>query len=618
MKIKQTAAGLFVAGFAAGAACAQLSPLAITVSRDGKTLFVAEATARQVVFFDLAARKVRATVAVPDQPTGQALSADGARLYVTCAAPASKVAIIDTAKARVLETLRAGHTAGGPELSPDGKTLFVCNRFDGDVSFLDLATKKEMGRVKVLREPVSAAITRDGKYLLVANHLHDGRADADVVAAAVSVIDVAARKVARNIGLPNGSGALEEIRISPDGKYAVVTHVIARYQMPTTQLDRGWMHTNAISLIDLGKLELVNSVLLDGVAHGAANPWGLDWTADGKTLVVAHSGIHELSLIDFPALLARLARLPAKADVKEAVMVSTSRVQADVPNDLAFLLGVRELVALPKSDRGPRGVAIAGTRAYTANYYSDTLSVVDLAAPVRRADSLPLGEKRAMSRVRKGEFYFHDANLCFQGWQSCASCHPNEARTDALNWDLLNDGLGNPKNSKSMLYAHRTPPAMSMGERDTAETAVRAGITNILFTEQPEEVPLAIDEYLKSLRPAPSPYLVNAQLSQSALRGRALFNDVTVGCAKCHPAKSLYTDMKPHDVGTTGRFDKGNEEFDTPTLIENWRTAPYLHDGSAATMLDVLTGRNPQDKHGKTKPLTKGQLADLAAYVLSL
>lgn len=58
--------------------------------------------------------------------------------------------------------------------------------------------------------------------------------------------------------------------------------------------------------------------------------------------------------------------------------------------------------------------------------------------------------------------------------------------------------------------------------------------------------------------------------------------------------------------------------FDTPTLIELWRTAPYLHDGSAATLRDVLTTANPDDKHGKTSHLTADQLNDLIAYLLSL
>ncbi len=55
-----------------------------------------------------------------------------------------------------------------------------------------------------------------------------------------------------------------------------------------------------------------------------------------------------------------------------------------------------------------------------------------------------------------------------------------------------------------------------------------------------------------------------------------------------------------------------------PTLVELWRTAPYLHDGSAATLRDVLTTANQDDQHGKTSHLTADQLVDLAEYLLSL
>jgi YVTN family beta-propeller protein len=593
-----------------------LSPAALAAAPDGKTLFVACATANRVAVFDVAAGKVARTVEVPASPTGVALSADGAQLFVTCAAPESQVCVVDVAQGKVVSTLAAGHTAMAPVLSPDGKTLFVCNRFNDDVSFLDLAAKKETRRVKVPREPVAAAVTKDGRFLLVANLLHNGPADADYVAATVSVIDVAAGKVVKELQLPNGSGVLNDIQVSPDGKYAVVTHLLGRFHLPTTQLERGWMNTNAKTIIDLAKMEVVNTVLVDNVDSGAANPWGIAWSADSKTVVIAHAGMHEISVINFPALLAKLAKLPAKMEEgKTYDYNAASRVQADVPNDLSFLVGVRTRLRLPPGDRGPRAVVLLGTKAYVANYFSDTLAVVDVASDYPRWQSIPLGPKPQMTKVRQGEFYFHDAGICFQGWQSCASCHPGDARVDALNWDLLNDGIGNPKNNKTLLLSHKTPPAMSMGVRDSAETAVRSGIKHILFTVQPEEVPAAMDEYLKSLKPVPSPRLVKGEFSVAANRGRKVF--LEAGCAACHPPP-LYTDLKHYDVGTTGRFDRGDKEFDTPTLIEMWRTAPYLHDGSAATVHDVLTTHNKNDRHGKTSHLSKDQLHDLAEFLLSL
>ena len=132
------------------------------------------------------------------------------------------------------------------------------------------------------------------------------------------------------------------------------------------------------------------------------------------------------------------------------------------------------------------------------------------------------GRPADLSAVRRGEMLFNDATLSFQGWQSCASCHSDDARVDGLNWDLLNDGLGNPKNTKSLVWAHRTPPAMSTGVRDDAAAAVRSGLSHILFAVPSDDVATALDCYLRSLEPLPSPRLVDGQLSPAARRGEAL------------------------------------------------------------------------------------------------
>jgi len=49
-----------------------------------------------------------------------------------------------------------------------------------------------------------------------------------------------------------------------------------------------------------------------------------------------------------------------------------------------------------------------------------------------------------------------------------------------------------------------------------------------------------------------------------------------------------------------------------------WDTGPYLHDGSAPTLFEVLTTRNPNDQHGVTSSLTSAQRADLVAFLLSI
>ena len=60
------------------------------------------------------------------------------------------------------------------------------------------------------------------------------------------------------------------------------------------------------------------------------------------------------------------------------------------------------------------------------------------------------------------------------------------------------------------------------------------------------------------------------------------------------------------------------KKFDVPTLREVWRTSPYMHDGRAVTIYEVIKTHNPQDKRGNTSTLTDDQIRDLAEYVESL
>jgi cytochrome c peroxidase len=288
--------------------------------------------------------------------------------------------------------------------------------------------------------------------------------------------------------------------------------------------------------------------------------------------------------------------------------------RAALSGDLAAMHVAKALTRIPMPGAGPRGVAVSpdgGTVAATL-FYAGQLALMDAKSSTLRVVSV--GAQPVESEARKGERFFHDATLCYQHWMSCATCHP-DARADGFNWDLINDGIGNPKNAKSMVWADRTPPMMSTGIREDMPRAGRAGFRFILFREPAPGESEAVMAYLRTLSPAPSPFLVEGKFSEKALRGVKVFQ--RAGCAECHPAP-LFTDLKLHDVGTSHELDREVKQFDTPTLVEMWRTAPYLHDGSAATMEEVLMKYNPKDAHGKTSDLSKEDLADLVEYALSL
>jgi len=589
---------------AAGQPETYLGPCAVVASEDAKTLYVANADARHVAWVELPGGKVIRRVDVPAEPTGVALTPDGTKLIVTCAAPKSTVVVIDAASGRTIAAIPAGHTAMGPTITPDGKRLYVCNRFNHDVSVIDLATGKEVTRVVAVREPVAAAITPDGKAVLVANHLPNSRTDApfvDPVASFVTVINTQTNETTA-IKLPNGSNGLRGLCVSPGGKYAYVTHIVANFELIPTQVDMGWTNVNVISVIDMQQKKVVSTVGLDELDMGAGNPWGVACTADGKSICVSHAGSHELTVIDASALL------------RELVQIYMTPLVGAIPEDPRWGTDLRRRIKLP--GKGPRSLVVLGSKAYVAEFFSDSLAVVDLKAKGDgQTSTIALGPKPQPTVRRRGQLLFSDATICYQHWQSCASCHP-DGRTDALNWDLLNDGAGNPKNTKSMILAHKTSPAMAEGVRPTAEAAVRAGIAHILFSDRPEEEAAAIDEYLRSLEPVPSPHLVDGRLSPAAERGKKLFESNRVGCHKCHPAP-LYTDLKMHNVGTRSPYGF-SDRFDTPTLIEVWRTAPYLHDGRYMTIKELIV----KDKHGKSRgrvdKLSKPEIDDLVEFVLSL
>jgi YVTN family beta-propeller protein len=620
-------AGFIIAGLLAGfklqAEPEYLSPTAMAASRDGRILFIACATANRVMFFDAKLGQVSGSINLPSSPTGLALTADGNILYVTCAAPESQVCVVNVARRKIAEIISAGHTAMSPVLGLDEKTLYVCNQFNNDISVIDLAARRETGRIAVQREPVAADITRDGKYLLVANHLSVDRSDSKSAAAVVSVIDLAAGRTVKELDLPVGSEMLKDLRVSPDGKYAVLTHIFCNYDLPTRRVELGLINANAMTIISLANIEPLCTFLLDTPYRGAGNPWGIAWSADSSTLVVAHAGTHEVSVIDFPALLAGLPNYPKQnypTNASTAVLKFVPHYEDEELNDgLPFLVGARQRIKLPSGNLGPRAIVVSGHTVYTANYFSDDLSAIDLTAPQLQAVSIPLGAKRKMTAARKGEFYFHDATICYQDWESCSSCHPGGGRVDALNWDLASEGPGHPKNTKSILLADKTEPLETSETGVTRmganmETAVRVAIKTLLFTNPPEEVAVDMDQYIKSLKPVPSPYLVHGGLSPAAQRGKVVFNQA--GCVQCH-VPGLYSDRRWHDVGTVTRYDT-SPEFCTPTLIEAWRTAPYLHNGSAATIRDVLTTCNPKDgTHGDVSGLSSEEIDDLCAYVLS-
>jgi DNA-binding beta-propeller fold protein YncE len=600
----------------------------VAFSPDGKLLAASDHTAGCVAVLDGADGKVLRQVALKGAPAGIAWSAQGDRLYVA-ELGAGSVAEVDAQAGKVVRRLPAGPRVAAVALAPKLNVLLAANSALHSVSVVDLADAKEKARIEVLYEPRHITVTPDESLALVANLLPLGNATDATHSVCISVLDLKALKKVKDIKLPSGCTLLRSVVVSPDGKWAYAVHTLGRFTLPTTQLDRGWINTNAVSVIDMTRQEHYATCLMDRLTEGAADPWGLVIAQDGKTAWTTLAGVHQLGKLDLESLhlLMEGKDIPKDKPTPDGAPRHLSAIWQDIKkdpskrallcNDLAALYGAALLIRTRLDCKGPRGLSLSpdGKRLAAAAYYTGSVLLIE-ADSGKVLASVPLGEQPKMDSVRRGEMIFHDATYCFQHWLSCSTCHP-EGRADALNWDLLNDGIGNPKNSKSMVWSHQTPPTMARGVRSDYTVATQAGFRFILFREPaPEEVE-SVKDYLRSLQPARSPHLgPDGKLTADAQKGKAIYESAKAACTTCHPAP-LYTDLKMYDVGTRGELDRV-DAFDTPTLIELWRTAPFLHDGAAKNLREVLTTSNKGDKHGTTSHLTQEQIDQLVEYLLSL
>jgi YVTN family beta-propeller protein len=580
------------------------SPCEVAYAPDGAQLAVADRTAQSVVIMDPATGAVVRTIPVAGEPRDLVWHGTN-RLFVS-ENSAGTVAELDSRTGETLRRLPVGPKPSGLALVPGKQLLVVADRGLNQVSLVDLAAGQTRREVSVAREPVYVAVTPDETLALVVNHLPHGDARNPDHAASISLVHLDSMAEVDHVKLPPGATAVQRLVCAPDGRWAYVLHLLGRAFLPTTQLSRGWVITSAMSIIDLQSKQVYATVLFDQTVDGAADPWGLAVSPDGRTLWASFAGVHEGGRLDLAGL--------------HALLASNATLRASLHYDLTTLYNSNLLQRIPVPAVGPRGITLApgGLQLAVAAYFSGQVLLLDTNAQVTAA--VALGSQPAADAVRRGEQLYFDASGCYQRWLSCNSCHPG-ARADGLNWDLMNDGFGNPKNTKSMLYATQTEPAMWTGIRANAMVGVQAGFKFIEFQAHPQQDYDDIHTYLSALQPESSPYWVNGRLTPDAVQGKAIFESAQARCLECHRPDYFYAHTNKYDVGTRHEADWTANDltgYVPPPLEELWRTGPYLHDGSAVTMRDVLTTFNEEDRHGVTSHLNANQIDQLAAYLLQI
>ncbi len=496
------------------------------------------------------------------------------------------------------------------------------------VKVVDLSNGRINYTIDLPSLPWDIQIVPGQNMVLVANQIPANPANGPQSTTGITLIDLDTKNKIRDILLPHGSSNLRHLEISANGKWAYGVHTRGKTAIPTSQLENGWVNTNMLSIIDLENREWYTTVILDQMKKGAANPWDVVYNEGDGSLLVSLEGVNELATVSICGLHGYLegGKMPPNLMKNMAEAYTQYNVWEEIKNhpckrtmlmDQISALYAARLIEREKIPlQAPRGMDLSGDGELLAiaGYYSGAICLQDMKNGEVRLISL--GEQSEPDQVREGEIWFHDATTSLESWLGCATCHPH-GRNDGLNWDLLNDGIGNPKNTKSLVLSEQTPPVMWSGVRARAKIAVVAGFHFINFYEATEEKIEAVKAYIASLSPEKSPYAklqeTDETYRKSIERGKTLFTDR--GCMECH-TPPLYTDKNTYEFKVAD--ERGINKFDVPTMTELWRTGPFWHDGRKQTLEAVMKDPDLSPCGGAAGDLNKQDLEDLSNFLLSL
>jgi DNA-binding beta-propeller fold protein YncE len=587
-----------------------VSPGALEVSPDGKTLYALSVGMDRLLELGLPDGALRREVALPGRPLGLSLSRDGRRLALSIR-NRDLVWVLDTETLERVAELPAGSMPLGLALSPEGDRVYVANGFEHNVWLMDVA---EAGRSAALlsgREPYAVDLSRDGRMLAVGNRLIQPVGPGVVPWSEVTLIDplkgrVLDRRVLESAHLTEG------VAVSSDGSFALAATSRIRNVIPITQVARGGIMNTALVYVDTAPGGRTVQLPLDEVNRYYADPVGVVITPDDGLAFVAHAGANIVSAVDLVAL-------------RSLVSEATEAELRDMPEHLGLF--ERYVVARIPTSHTPEEMAVSpdGRELYVSERLGDSIAVVDIARleVVRRID---LNGPQELTAERRGERVFSNASGTFQGQFSCRSCHP-DGHTDGVVWDFDIDGMGrNPVVTRSLRGIKDTAPFKWNGKNPSLFVQCGPRFAMVLTRADPfpEDMLSDLVAFIESI-PFPTRRIPDNDL-EAVARGKEIFDRTETKdghpiakkdrCGTCH-RPPLFTDRLKADIGSVGPLDTV-AAYDTPQLMDVVSHPPFLHDGRAQTLEEIWTVHSPDDTHGITNDLSKVELNDLVSYLRTL
>ena len=270
-----------------------------------------------------------------------------------------------------------------------------------------------------------------------------------------------------------------------------------------------------------------------------------------------------------------------------------------------------------------------GKLLYVAEMLNDNIGVINTES-LQKVSSIDLGGPRRITVARRGRRLFNNSSHTFQNQYCCYTCHP-DMHEDGLVYNMSGKDMGrNVTNTMTLRDISETAPFKWSGTNMTVfkQDGVRFS-TFLTRTESFSYKDLdALTAYiLTGIKNPPNlQYNPNGELTEAQLRGKEIFERTKENngkeipeanrCITCH-TPPYYTNRKMSYVQTLAASDD-SILFDAPHLNDIYASAPYLHDGRAATLEEIWTKYGKNDKHGVVNDLTKIQLNDLIEYLKSL
>jgi YVTN family beta-propeller protein len=597
-------------------------------------LWVVNQDNASVSVFDTAGGQRLAEITVGLAPRSLALAPNG-RVWVV-ARDSRMITIIDPATLKVVRTLAmpAGSQPFGVVFAPDSSAAFVSLEGAGQVLKIHPSNGTRLGSVDVGAAPRHLSISASSSQLLVSRFITP-----PVPGESTAFVQTSTDGVERG----------GELLVVDPSTLQITTTVVLRHSDKSDNSVQGRGIPNYLGpavIAPDGKSAWLPSKQ-DNVQRGTLRD-GLN--LDYQSTVRAIS-----SRIDLGVIAEDYAR---RVDHDNASVASAAAfhptgaylfVSLETSRQVAVLdaAGGKELFRI-EVGRAPQALALsaAGTELYVQNFLDRSVSVVSLAPLLSFGEfSAPLlgtwlsvQSERLSAEVLRGKQLFYDARdprLAKDAYLSCASCHADGAH-DGRVWDItgMGEGLRNTiglrgrSGGQGLLHWSRNFDEvqdfegqirlLSGGTGLMSDTDFESGTRSLTLGDRKTGVSADLDAlaaYVQSLsRVAESPFRgADGSLTAAGAAGRLLF--ASKGCVSCHHG-STYSDeggSAGFDVGTLkpssgSRLGGPLTGVDAPTLREAWTTAPYLHDGSAATLSAAISA------HAGV-PLTAAELAELSAFV---